>query len=326
MASASSAALAAVGQREALIDAWERRQESVRTFHFSWLGTHFTGAEAVVVAAGRQAQGSTVGAADASIETEMSLDVDGSARFRFDDHGKVWSLDNAAYVPQTTTDLLDGDLWRSFASHSTSCPFPNASVNPQKGAPAAKGIRSLPVMTVYRPFDPLMGYFDRAKLRLTTEQGIVDGRSCIVVRQTDERGYERVVWADPGRGFIPLRYFSGPRGQITIQFDVSYSKDARYEWVPCSWNISLMDRQGKITEGWTSNSIKYILNQAIHDDTFKLSYPPGTWVHDYVAKEEYVALRTAGNDRLCRGSSTARTSMPSCIASPAHCSARAIER
>ena len=50
MASASSAALAAVGQREALIDAWERRQESVRTFHFSWLGTHFTGAEAVVVA------------------------------------------------------------------------------------------------------------------------------------------------------------------------------------------------------------------------------------------------------------------------------------
>ena len=90
----------------------------------------------------------------------------------------------------------------------------------------AKGIRSLPVMTVYRPFDPLMGYFDRAKLRLTTEQGIVDGRSCIVVRQTDERGYERVVWADPGRGFIPLRDFSGPRGQITIQFDVSYSKDA----------------------------------------------------------------------------------------------------
>jgi len=232
---------------------------------------------------------------------EMSLDVDGSGRFHLGYTGKAYSISKTAYVPESEAYIFDGRFAHTFISLGASVPFGNAYVNQPGAHPMAKSVRSLPVMMLYRPFNDEMGVFAAAKLELTTEQGVVDGRSCIVLRQTDEGGYTRFVWADPKRNYVPVRYFSGPKGTTTIQVDLSYAEDAKWGWVPKSWNVSVMSGNGKIAESLAANSVECVLNEPIPDDAFRLVYPPETWVHDYASKEEYILLGNGKRRTVLRG-------------------------
>jgi hypothetical protein len=60
--------------------------------------------------------------------------------------------------------------------------------------------------------------------------------------------------------------------------------------VPTAWTTGLFGRADSIAQGWQTTSVKYKLNETIPDSTFQLSYPPGTWVRDYITNETYILL------------------------------------
>jgi len=270
------AGLQGADTREQLIDAWNRRQNSIRTFQFSWSGKHYARA----VSADR---------GDLACDTQMTLTVDEKRRVRFDVHGNIWSQEKSAYVPQDTTALFDGPMRRNYFSRGEDHAFPSAHISKRDPPTVATDIKSLAIMTAYRPFDTRMNYFDRTILQLSAEQTTIDGHRCVVVEQS-ERNYLRRIWADASRDFVPVRWVSGPDGRRSIQINISYSKDAKYGWVPTAWTTGLLDGAERIEEGWQTTTVKYKLNETIPDSAFQLNYPFGTWVQDYTTKESYILL------------------------------------
>lgn len=296
---------ATADDHEALVAAWNRRQNSIHTLHFTWTGTHFRAAGAAEDPFLRQSEAKPMPRADVSHKTQTSLYVDKQGRFRLDSEGEVWSSEDWAYVPQTITDVLEGEFARSFHSHSGFARFPGGFIGDRKASPMARVLRCVPIMIVFRPFDRAMSHFDPANLRLTTERGMVDGRSCIVFRQRNG-DYVRSVWVDNARDFVPVRYVSGPRGRTSIQIDISYSNDPRYGWIPTSWNIALMDAHGGIEESWDTRSVKYELNEIIPDSAFQLAFPPGTMVRDSIAKGNYLVLENGEKRPVLPGEYTGK--------------------
>ncbi len=266
---------------KALIDAWKHRQESIQSFHFSWLHLNFGKPDTAMTPLQREFQ------------EAVTLDVDGRRRFRIERQGKVMAQEDPVYVPQTTLQLIDGTLEQWFCSRTDSTPFPLGFVSAAQIRPyAGKGWESWPIMWVYRPLDASLGNLDPTKLSMSTEPEIVNGRSCIVLRQ--ERGANNlvdIVWVDAAREFVPVRFVnSSKEGIVSLQVDISYAKDANYGWVPASWKFSKMGPNGGIDWSWGTNAIKYKLNEAIAESTFQMNYPSGTFVHDSVTKEQYILL------------------------------------
>ena len=148
---------------------------------------------------------------------------------------------------------------------------------------------------VYRPFDPEIGVFDEATLRMTEQEGVVDGRSCLVV-QYDRGRNEVSVWVDPSRDFIPLRYYERHRGVLATEIQVSYLKDEQHGWVPKSWNISWLEDTGRVRQSWSGTVDSWSLNEPVPDSVFTDTRVVGTWVHDYEKDENYI-LQEGGKRR-----------------------------
>src|SRR5208283_5781716 len=88
----------AADTRELLIDAWNRRQSSIRSFQFSWTGKHYARADVAVDPIEAPSLDKPVDS-DLACETQMTLTVDEKRRFRFDTHEKGWAAAKSAYVP-----------------------------------------------------------------------------------------------------------------------------------------------------------------------------------------------------------------------------------
>jgi len=280
----------AADTRELLIDAWNRRQSSIHSFQFSWTGKRYARADVAVDPIEARSLDKPVDHGLAC-ETQMTLTVDEKRRFRFDVHEKVWAAEKSAYVPKEQIDAFDGPLRRNFFSRGVSTSYPLAFISKHDPPTVLNGINSLAITMVYRPFDMMMiNRLVPEKIQLSAEQATIDGHPCIIVEQV-EGNYGRRVWADTSRDYVPVRWVSGPDGRRSMQIDISYSKDAKYGWVPTAWNAGLFDGPERIEEGWQTITVKYQLNEAIPDSEFQLKYPVGTWIQDYTTKETYILLK-----------------------------------
>jgi len=294
---------AVADQQEALLAAWNHRQKSVQSFHFAWSGNHFRGAGAVESLSVVGPGGKTPTRGDLSSKTHTSLYLDGKGRFRVDTEGQVWSREASAYVPQSTCNLLDGELQKTFSSRTITTEFPIGIIMDGTTSDSRKVVLYWPIMLAYRPFDTTMSYLDPGSLKMTAEQGMVDGRPCLILRQRTG-DFVRTVWVDAGREFVPVRCLSERGGVTSFQIDVSHSKDAKYGWVPTSWSIALLEKHGAISESWDAKVVKYELNETIPESTFQLNYPPGTMVSNSMTKESYLVLEDGGKRPIQPGEFT----------------------
>lgn len=294
---------AVADQQEALLAAWNHRQKSIHSFHFAWSGNHFRGAQAVESLAVLGPGGKPPTRSDLSCKTHTSLYVDEKGRFRVDTEGQIWSREQSAYVPHATSTLLDGHLQKGFSSKTITTDFPVGMIMDGNTSDSRKAVLYRPITMAYRPFDTTMSYLDAGNLKMTAEQGMVDGRPCLILRQRTGDSVQ-TVWVDAGREFVPVRYLSERGGVTSFQVDVSHSKDAKYGWVPTSWSIALLEKDGAISESWDAKVVKYELNETIPESTFQLDYPPGTMVHDSTTKEDYLVLENGGKRPILRGEYT----------------------
>jgi hypothetical protein len=286
-------------QLAAVIRAWNDRQNRVQSFHFSWSGKHFASKERAEGFRSDHSRrvspkGDTIvnkEPSDVSFDIQMDFSLDEKkGRFRTDYQAKATEEFQA--VPQTSVVIHDGQIGKTFFPKSSGTPFPLAAISNNSPLLHTCDLRSLPISLAYRPFDGVIaGVFDRAKLTLTTEEGVVEGRDCIILRENDgESDTVKTVWVDPARDFIPVRYLTSRNGHTDTQVEVSYVKDASLGWVPNAWTIRWLNEQGGTNESWSATKVTYEINTPIPDSTFDVSYPVGTWVNNCVTDERYLLL------------------------------------
>jgi hypothetical protein len=121
------------------------------------------------------------------------------------------------------------------------------------------------------------------------------------LKQSKGKNEEIAVWVNPSKKFSPVRYFVFDRGVLVSSLEITYSEDKDFGWVPGSWKATQINPQGGITHSLAVKVGRYVLNVAIPDETFDIQLPAGTWVHDYVAKEEFIVREGGGKRPILKG-------------------------
>ena len=278
-----------------VITAWKNRQASVKSLQFSWSGTEFA-AEGIR----RGTEPGAILPKDYHFDYRMSFTIDRD-RIRKEYHGKGWSVDKVAYVPKTVINIFNNqEEITSFPIASGGNSFPSFFISKKSTSTVGRGLKAKAIRITYRPFDAKIEQFDQSKFEMTEEEGVVDGRRCLVLWHKGKNSGVS-VWVDPSRDFIPLRYYESRWGMPTTEVQVSYLKDGQHGWVPKSWKISCLEDTGRVSQSWSGTVDSWSLNERIPDSAFKVAPVVGSWVRDYRNDETYILLEGGKRRPILKG-------------------------
>jgi hypothetical protein len=171
-----------------------------------------------------------------------------------------------------------------------------------------KAVLSIPYITGRTPFGmSLLEALEAGNAGVEPNTVKMDDHDCYVVKGhmlTEERdGIDSMFfkyWLDPNYGFMPRRseeYAYDEEGVLVwknVRRDYTYSEVAPDVWFPASLTVEALklgengDWQSVTVNRWEAKSVS--VNQNISDEMFRIEFPPGTHVLDYVSpdSEEYV--------------------------------------
>jgi hypothetical protein len=285
--------------RDKVIGAWQARQRRVRSLDFSWRGpTVQTKKFALIMSPRRDLAPGAEGTI--TFESEYRFVLDERDRIRYEEKGQAFIYESEVPVQRhllrTVANNKQTTLFTYGSGRAGSCFI--ARTQPLKDS------RILPITVIYRPFDAMVGLFEIEQLDLTERSAVHEGHSCLVLEQEN---YE--VWVDPARDFLPLRIIELRDAVPVVEVVVTY-RTHEDEWVPESWDKKVMlFGKGAIDDSLAASVVAFALNSQIPGDTFKLTIPAGTSIHDRIVEErerEEDMLREAKKKRpdLQGGSAT----------------------
>jgi hypothetical protein len=289
---------------ESVLQAWDQRQKQVQSFRFSWEATQwYDGAFLPSAHSGPPAEGLP---ASVSYDTRTTFVMDAQGRTRIERLDASWHTALKKLVPVPSINVCDGGIHRLLAPEGPTIPLDGAGLIPigfidRDIVMSKRTMDLLPVWLVFRPFDERIRPSDRKKLVLTEDQGVADGRTCLILRQADQ-----IIWVDPKRSFIPLRVCRTARfvtaekvvleDCVMFQVEIHYAQDKESSWIPSSWRIEHFSGIGNVVASTTARVAAYKINSPIPEAAFQLPFLPGTWVNDRIKNESYI-LREGGKHR-----------------------------
>jgi hypothetical protein len=279
--------------------AWSKRQRETICFDFTWTGEEFRSKdfEKLLHPAAlypnlppepRRVEGG-------HFPTKARFVLDSKGRLRNDIQDSTWSLKEEKYIPQTEVNVFDGSETRSFNSGDD---FPSANEKREKVKWIGRDVQLLPIQIVYRPFvDKTIGVFRSPDaLALTANQGVVDGRACLVLASGN-----RTVWVDPTRDYIPLRYYETEKGVTSTSLEIACVADPQHSWVPTAWKYADFSPNGELLRSIDAKVERYSINQPVPEDAFTIEYPVGTFVSNFSTNEHYIVKEGGGRRPVRKG-------------------------
>lgn len=260
-----------------IIQAWNARQDSIRSLAVKCAGTLTERGQAFQVA--------------------FELVVDSQGRLRVSHQGKEvlggmgtssQGKDRFAFgtglVDRDSIDVCDGKCQTRFHAKSAGCDYPTADIH-NGNIDWCTDLRFLPLAIAYRPLQCPNGGALIAKENLAVSQNVatIDGDECIGLYHS-----QGMVWVSPSRDYLPMQYVESCRGVTCLDVRLSYSKEAEHEWVPSSWKMSLIQQDRTSTYRYEVKVDEYRVNEPIADSVFEITYPPGTLFRDQINNETYV--------------------------------------
>jgi hypothetical protein len=262
---------------EEVLAAWHARQALVQSLHFTIRSTKVMPS-----------------LAEEPLPLEQELFIDGM-RYRYDSKGPLIHLDRGYQPRSHYLQLYDGtdsiffqgvdaqeDRVHSFANVET-------AGHERYFSEAHNGAVS-PIFFAYRISQPWFLSDSVDGWRLTGEQGIIDGRVCLIVQYTKRRNPNSQsvynVWVDPSRNFVIVRkYRIRANGQPFVQLDIEYESDPLVGWVPVHWIDNIYypgpDGNAQLFDASSYEVTDYEFNQPIDESVFEFTFPVGTEVRDH---------------------------------------------
>ena len=275
----------AEGVPDALRQAWRRRQDAVKTARFEWQGDcqmRPWSSEAPLV----------------PIQLPGVFMLDGN---------KCRYSTRQINLQDKVADRTEGGYLSTFDGRR-SMSLTDGKVGVQSvgiiHAPQAyddiRNIHLLAVTLCLRPLDPSFhGGVQLSDFDVVSRNETIDNRPCVLLRQrsgASEGGIVHLLYVDPAREYVVLRWAEQVNGQLSAQIDITYASDRTIGWVPSAWSLVLMS-SGVITERATDSVNEYALNEPLSDKLFAINFPAGTYVDDRPAGTKYL-LKHGGEKRL----------------------------
>jgi len=225
-----------------VLDAWQRRQSAIHSFHFAW--TEFQTQPRGWIANPRYVERERLTAP--SLE-DRRYAVSKTLEVRRDSTRYSYTLDRRAEGDTTGNSerrhysyayesVFDGR--RNVARASSLNDTPGTTVQTNDN-PDAQNLDTRAILMALRPLDPILGdlLIDRAVPNLA--RTMYRGRSTFLLEERrDPLGWKTILWIEPERGFLVSRFVLLFENTCIVDMDIDYVRDARYGWIPTGWRVT----------------------------------------------------------------------------------------
>ena len=272
-----------VATKAQILNAWQKRQDAVKTFRFAWTEQQTHPKGWVPNPRFRQHEWLNIPGLliDRSYTVAKTLAVEGN-KMRY-----TYELDrkeepDGVRLKSTTGEnkglgvgrnysyisVFDGQMGKTRLSSLTDSP--PAVISQTMTNVDAQNLDTRAIMMALRPLDPVMGHLliDRA----VTNEGrrFFKGRSTMILEERhDPSGWKTSLWIEPERDFLVNRYHVFFETKTIVEIDIDYVEDARWGWIPNGWRVSQMLDDGTTRLVSEAKVTSYSINQPIGIEEFQ---------------------------------------------------------
>jgi hypothetical protein len=272
-----------VPPKSAVLAAWRKRQEAIRSFQFTWTEEqcHPTGWVANPRHPERERLALPTLYQDRSFTVQKTLAVDGDAlRYGFELDRKPEPDGIIVTSPSGEERGLGEGKRYSYLSvfdghrGERRLTLLNGSMPPTRlplqANEDAQNLDNRAIMLALRPLDPILGdrLVDRAVTNL--KRTFYRGNSIFLLEeQRDPSGWKSILWIEPERDFRVVRLAVMFEQRWIVDMDIDYRQDARWGWIPSGWRATEMLADGTRRHVTTATVSSYHINEAIDPAQFR---------------------------------------------------------
>ena len=152
------------------------------------------------------------------------------------------------------------------------------------------------VLLNYRALRVNLGDLTPENFSLGTGNGMIDGRSCLIVVERAQRPTKgrRTYWVDTARDFVVLRVNEASIDddvRIVFKLDISYQGDGVSGWCPATWTGMTLLSNNRVGIQFTAKVTQHQINPDIPHAEFEIDFPAGTYVADSRSGNSYYIVR-----------------------------------
>ncbi len=267
-----------------IIKAWQKRQDAVKTFRFSWTEQQTHPKGWLSNPRYRQHEWSNIPGLliDRSYTVSKTLAVDGNKmRYTFELDRKEEPDGVRVMAPGSTRadglgvrrnysyiSVFDGQMGKTRLSSLLDSP-PAATSQAMTNVDA-QNLDTRVIMMALRPLDPAMGHLLIDRAVTNQARTFYKGRSTFLLEERhDPSGWKTVLRIEPERNFLVSRYEVLFEQKLIVDIDIDYVEDARWGWIPNGWRVSQMLADGSMRLVAEAKVSSYSINQPIGIEEFR---------------------------------------------------------
>jgi hypothetical protein len=132
-----------------------------------------------------------------------------------------------------------------------------------------------PIVLALRPETSTVAASHPAAYRISPIRGRVGADTCLIIEPSvDERSGKAAprtsFWVDPARDYVIVRSVIESKGRCQRQTDITYDRKPGGEWMPITWSIILLDRDGGLDQEFRSTRDGVSAGASLPPSTFEL--------------------------------------------------------
>ena len=269
-------------------EAWRRRAEKFRSARFV-LRTENTDAYENVLdifldrdetpSVNAQTEGTKIPKVfEYTLTTKISID---GVRMRYELEGErpIGSkLGRQDYVS-----AYNGEVSKSLTHPNADFNHPSGHIYRMKRCEATSTFYAAPILWTYALLEQAVTSIDLDKLTLSSREGVIGDRNCIILEQKSEEytfGGDQAFWVDPSKDYAIVRHTIGTGDHVAAQLDCTYRFDPEDGWVPSRWTTRRFRGDGTPRTTGKTEVVEYEINPKFKSDEFEITFPAGTVVSD----------------------------------------------
>lgn len=262
-----------VPPRSAIIDAWLKRQDAIRTFRFvwneqqvhpkGWIGNPRYPERERLAIPGLTTDRSYVVAKTLTVDrTMMHYSFDLNRR----EDPRLGVARHYSYVSK-----FDGQ--KGEARFNSMTRTPPGTIRRSAANVDAQNLDTRAILLAFRPADAQMGHvlIDRTVTNLA--RTFYRGRSIFLLEERhDPSGWKTILWIEPERDFLISRISVLFEQNWIVDMDIDYRQDAQWGWIPSAWRITEMLSDGSRRLVSTATVTAYSINTPIAPEQFRIPH------------------------------------------------------
>ncbi len=264
-------------ERDAAWQAFQRRQEATATASVVW-SERLTVPGAPVLQS--RPDGESDGAAEERVsEGHRSTLILSGDRVRYESMIASYASGDEGFIPHVSA--YDGTRQQYLATGAEV----SGSIKEREVFDEWRNINLLGLFLALRPLrEEFLGPTPE-EWTVEGRPAIVDGRRCVVLAQrrgplpqaSSPASRTKLIYLDPARDYVPLRYESMLGNTLSGRCDMRYERSEQPTWIPSSW-ASAFYRGGEPIDR-SENEIESVsLGLEVSGDTFTIDFPEGAQV------------------------------------------------